>query len=65
MSTELKSTEYSISSPLPSEGQGPVQKESRKTAKEGWLTNTRIGLIIGGFALLLCLCAMVMIAFLR
>ena len=64
-STELKSTEYSISPPLPSEGQLPVEKKSRKTAKEGWMTNTRIGLITGGFALLLCLCAIVMIALLR
>ena len=63
-STELKSTEYSIP-PLPSEGQVPVQKESRKTAKKGWMTNTRMGLIAGGFALLLCLCAIVIIAFLR
>lgn len=63
-STELKSTEYSISPLLPSEGQGPVQEESRKTAKEGWMTNTRMGLIAGGFALLLCLCAIVMIALL-
>ena len=64
-STELKSTEYSISAPLTNEGQVPVQKESKKTAKEGWMTNTRIGLITGGFAFLLCLCAILMIAFLR
>lgn len=64
-STELKSTEYNIPPLLPSEGQVPVQKESSKTAKEGWMTNTRMGLIAGGFALLLCLCAIVMIAFLR
>jgi len=59
-STELRSTEYSILPPLPSEEQVPVQKESRKTAKGGWMTNTRIGLITGGFALLLCLYAIVM-----
>lgn len=64
-STELRSTEYSILPPLPSEEQVPVQKESRKTAKGGWMTNTRIGLITGGFALLLCLCAIVMMYLLR
>jgi len=64
-STEHRSTEYSILPPLPSEKEVPVQVESRKTAKEGWMTNTRIGLITGGFALLLCLCAIAMIALLR
>jgi len=63
-SPELKSTQYSISPPITREGQVPVQKESRKTAKEGWMTKTNIGLITGGFALLLCLCAIVMIALL-
>lgn len=42
-----------------------VEKESRKADEEGWLTKTRIGLITGGFALLLCICAIIMIAMLR
>ncbi|KAJ7337254.1 hypothetical protein OS493_010111 [Desmophyllum pertusum] len=41
--TELRTTEYSTSTLLSTEARRPVDKESRKAAKESWMTNTRIG----------------------
>lgn len=55
--TEMSTTEST-------EENSAVEKESRKADEEGWLTKTRIGLITGGFALLLCICAIIMIAML-
>lgn len=42
-----------------------VEKESRKVDEEGWLIKMWIGLIIGGFVLLLCICVIIMIVMLR
>ena len=43
----------------------PIERQGKKAPQEKWLTKTRVGLITGGFALLLVLCAGAMIALLR
>lgn len=64
---ESESTEYSIStkSSPPEGGIFPIDKQSKSTPQEGWLTKTRIGLITGGFAFLVLLTVGATIAFLR
>lgn len=61
----LESTEISFTSKLPSDsGILPIEKQSRSEARRTWMTKTRIGLISGGFALLLCLITIAVIVLL-
>lgn len=63
--TDSESTvDSNTTDPLTEGGILPIEKQSKSPAQEKWLTKTRIGLITGGFALLLCLCAIGLIALL-
>lgn len=62
----LESTEISLTSELPSDsGILPIEKQSKSESRKTWMTKTRIGLISGGFALLLCLITIALIVLLR